>query len=260
MIVSSANPKVKDMRAARRCKDERALLEGPHLVAAALAAGLELDIVVATERFLDSADARRLLAALPRAPLAIAPSVLGELCDSDSPRGIAAVVTIPERGMDRIPVRSEGTYVYADGLQDPGNLGALARCVEGAEAHALLLGPACAHPNHPRALRASAGSLLRLPTAPIEAPTRLDDHLGATARWIGLDGAAPQSLYRVELPDLVVLAVGSEAHGLSAPVRARLDTTLSIPLGGEVESLNAAVAAGIALFELRRRRLLEKNG
>jgi len=252
MIESSANPKVKDMRAVRRCKDDRALLEGPHLVEEAVNAGLDLQIVVATERFLETSEARRLVTRLTRYPLTIAPTVLEELTDSDSPRGIVAVVRLPRPGLETLPRATDGIYVYADGLQDPGNVGAVARCAEGAGAQALLLGPGSAHPNHPRALRASAGSLLRIPTVSTVGPTAVDQVFDRPITWWGLAGSGIQSIYEAAPPLPLVLAVGSEAHGLSADVLERLDASVGIPLEGSLESLNAAVALGIALFEIRR--------
>jgi TrmH family RNA methyltransferase len=246
---------MKDMRQARRCKDDRALLEGPHLVAEAAAAGVEVLHLAATPEFLASAVAHLLLPRLPAAPEPVAPAVLESVLDADSPRGVAALVRLPRGGVAELPRRPGGVYVYLAGLQDPGNVGALARAAEAAGATALALGPGTAHPNHPRALRASAGSLLRLPVAVGVEVAVLADHLASLeARWVALATRGGADLWTADLGGALVLLLGSEGGGLPADVEARADLSLTIPLAPPVESLNATVAAALVLFEARRQR------
>src|SRR5258706_8099926 len=155
MITSRQNQRVKDIRRLRRSKGDRALLEGPHLVAEALAAGLRLEEILGTPDFLASAGGRRLSRGWTVEPLEVDPELLAELTDADSPRGVLAVAHVPRAGIESLPAVSGRPYLYLDGLQDPGNLGALARVAEAAGATGLALSPGCVHPNHPRALRAS---------------------------------------------------------------------------------------------------------
>jgi RNA methyltransferase, TrmH family len=254
MISSRQNQRLKDIRRLRRRQGELALLEGPHLVAEALAVGLSLEEVLATPPFLDSAEGRRLAALLPVPPLAVSPDLLADLTDADSPRGILAVARLPRTGVEALPARPGRPYLYLDGLQDPGNLGALARVAEAAGAAGLALSPGCAHPNHPRALRASAGSLLRLPVAVEAEAAALDGHLAALQpRWAALVPRGGEDLYRASLAGTLVLAVGAEGSGLSPALLARTDLRLTIPMEPAVESLNATVAAALVLFEVRRR-------
>jgi TrmH family RNA methyltransferase len=254
MITSRQNQRLKDIRRLRRSKGERALLEGPHLVGEALAAGLVLEEILATPPFLDSAEGRRLAPSLSVAPLPVSPELLATLTDADSPRGILAVARLPRRGVEALPVRPGRPYLYLDGLQDPGNLGALARVAEAAGAAGLALSPGCAHPNHPRALRASAGSLLRLPLAVEVESDALDRHLApAQPRWAALVPRGGEDLYQAPLDGTLVLAVGAEGPGLSPGLLARIELRLTIPMEAAVESLNATVAAALVLFEVRRR-------
>jgi TrmH family RNA methyltransferase len=258
MISSRQNQRVKDIRRLRRSKGDRALLEGPHLVAEALAAGLVLEEVLATPGFLDTLEGRRLarlLPGLPRAPLEVSPEILDDLTDADSPRGLLAVVLLPRSGVASLPVEAERPYLYLDGLQDPGNLGALARVAEAAGAAGLALSPGCVHPNHPRALRASAGSLLRLPVAVGVEPEALDAYLAPShPLWAALVPREGEDLYRAPLAGTLVLAVGAEGPGLSPALLDRASLRLTIPMAAAVESLNATVAAALVLFEVRRRR------
>src|SRR5204862_3787710 len=132
--------------------------------------------------------------------------------------------------------------------QDPGNLGALARVAEAAGAVGLALSPDCAYPNHPRALRASAGSLLRLPVAVRVKPADLSRRLAAAQpRWAALVPRGGENFYSAALDGTFVLAVGAEGPGLSPALLARVDLRLTIPMEPPVESLNATVAAALVL-------------
>ncbi|HVS00016.1 MAG TPA: RNA methyltransferase [Thermoanaerobaculia bacterium] len=258
MIVSRQNQKLKDIRRLRRSKGDRALLEGPHLIAEALAADLDLEIVLATPGFLATAEGQSLarhMASRDVEPLEVDPDLLAELTDADSPRGLLAVASLPRQGVKALPVRAGGAYLYIEGLQDPGNLGALARVAEAAGAAGLVLSPGTVHPNHPRALRASAGSLLRLPVAVATPPEALDRHLSSIRpRWAALVPRGGTDLYEADLAGTIVLAVGAEGPGLSPALQARADLGLTIPIEPPVESLNATVAAALVLFEWRRRK------
>lgn len=264
MIASPQNKKIKDIRRLLRCKGEWTLLEGPHLVSAALEAGTALETVLATAPFLSTPEGRRLataMAAMTAPPLVVEPKVLERLADADSPRGIAALARLPRGGAEALPAVPGGLYLYLEGLQDPGNLGALARTAEAAGAGGIALSPGAASPNHPRALRASAGSLLRLPAAVGVEPAALEARLAPLGpRWAALVPRGGRDLYGpLDLPAAapLVLALGAEGPGLSAALARRAALHLTIPLEPPVESLNATVAAALALFELRRRRLGE---
>ncbi|HYO14501.1 MAG TPA: RNA methyltransferase [Thermoanaerobaculia bacterium] len=254
MISSRQNQRLKDIRRLRRSKGDHVLLEGPHLLAEALAGDLPLETVLATPAWLASPEGCALAPALPVPPLEVAPDLLDELTDADSPRGVLALAHLPRAGVEALQSSPGRPYLYLDGLQDPGNLGALARVAEAAGAAGLALSPGCAHPNHPRALRASAGSLLRLPVAVGADPDALDRRLAsASPRWAALVPRGGEPLWTAPLAGTLVLAVGAEGPGLSAALLHRTALRLTIPLEAPVESLNATVAAALVLFEVRRR-------
>jgi TrmH family RNA methyltransferase len=253
-IESRANDRLKDIRRLRRSKgsrDGRLLIEGPHLLEAALDAGLRLETVVATEEFLESGDP--VLARLERPPLLAAARLLDELADADSPRGLVAVAAEPERSLSRIQAARGAVVVYLDGVQDPGNLGAVARVAEATRVAGLALGPGCVHPSHPRALRSSAGSLLRIATAVDVAAQALRAHLeGVGARWLALVPRGGRDPFEAELPETAVLMLGAEGPGLRPELAAAADERVTIPLAPPVESLNVAVSAAVLLFERQR--------
>jgi len=240
----------------RRSKGDRALLEGPHLVAEALTAGLPLEQILATPEFLATQEGRALGERFPDQPLLVAPDLLAGLTDADSPQGVLAVAPLPRRGVSELPLLADAPYLFLDRLQDPGNLGALARVAEAAGAAGLALSSGSAHPNHPRALRASAGSLLRFPVAVEADPGALAERLAPLApRWVALVPRNGESLYAADLSGALVLAVGGEGPGLSPELLARCVVQVTVPTAETVESLNVTVAAALVLFEIRRRRL-----
>lgn len=252
MIESSQNEAIKTIRRMRRSKGADAILEGPHLVLEALRLGLRLQPVLATEEFVASAEGVEVLARLPRPPLRVASRILTALADADSPRGLLAACRLPRAGLEGVAPGENEIWLFLDRIQDPGNLGALARVAEGLGARGLLLSPGCADPNHPRALRASAGSLLRMALA-VHAEPAAAHALFSTigARWIGLEAhRGSLRLEELEPAGAAVLVLGAEGPGLSEGTRAQLDASVTIPLRGRLESLNVAVAAALVLARL----------
>lgn len=254
MIESRQNRWVKDIRRIRRSKDPRTLLEGPHLLAEAIAARLPLDCVLMTADCLASPVGSELAARLPSPPLEIDSKLLDSLCESDSPRGALALAPPLPDSLEDLPLEKGGVYVFADGLQDPGNLGALARVAEATGATALVTGPGSCRLNHPRALRASAGSLLRLPLASNVEPDALARRLAdLDAVWATLWPRDGESIYRQSWAGTFVMVVGAEGPGISPRSASLTDLKLTIPMAGSVESLNATVSAAVVLFERARR-------
>ncbi len=233
------------------------MLEGRHLVTEALAAGLPIEVLLVAPALASDAAVQRLLARVGCDIEQVEPSLLASLCDADAPQGVLAVVSLPRAEVASLPRRQDGMYLYLDGVQDPGNVGAIARVAEAAGAVGLACSPGTAHPNHPRALRASAGSLLRLPVAVATSAGELAAHLSPLAPgWAALVAHGGRDLYAEPLAGTLVLALGAEGGGLSPTARRLADLELRIPLAAPVESLNVATAAAVVLFELRRRRSL----
>ncbi|MCS6965382.1 MAG: 23S rRNA (guanosine(2251)-2'-O)-methyltransferase RlmB [Candidatus Kapabacteria bacterium] len=145
--------------------------------------------------------------------------------------------------------------VAVDGIEDPQNLGAIARSAEAAGADGLILPRHRAAPLTPAAVKAAAGSLLYLPVAQVPNLGTALRTLQEAGWWVF--GTAPdgESLYWEALYDrAIVLVIGSEHRGMRPSIRALCDSVLRIPLLGHVQSLNAAAAAAIVLFEIQRQR------
>jgi len=209
--------------------------------------------VLVTASFSESPYGADLIGRLRRAPLEVEPELLASLTDADSPRGCVAVAQLPRPGIEALSIRPPQLGLLLDGVQDPGNLGAIARVAEAFGVGALLLTTGACHPNHPRALRASAGSLLRLPVAVGVAPGQIDanwSEAGSRLRFAALDAHGGTPLPKAPLDGPTIVVLGPERGGFSAGVETRLDERWTIPVAPTVDSLNVAVAAGIALFAL----------
>lgn len=213
---------------------------------------------MATPEYWNSEGASVLRGRLQSVPDLVDASLLEELADADSPRGLIAVTTLPLRSVETLDLVRRGLYLYLDEIQDPGNLGAVARVAEAAGASALILGPGTTHPNHPRALRASAGSLLRLATAVDTMIDSLSERLrpiDAVATGLVPRGGVDVFDPAAPLDGAVLLMLGSEGAGLKTSLSSLADVHLTVPMEPPVESLNVATAAAIVAYEWRRRRL-----
>ena len=142
-----------------------------------------------------------------------------------------------------------------DGIEDPQNLGAIARTVDGAGGHGLVIPERRAAGITPGAIRASAGALEHVPVARVVNLGRAIEEIKAAGVWtVGLDSDADQDHTQIDLTGPTAIVIGSESSGLSRLVREKCDLLASIPLLGKLESLNASVSAAIALYEAVRQR------
>lgn len=275
-------------------------IEGPRLIADALRAGLRLEVVLFSREgeARHSAKLRPQLAKQtmvavageeafrramdvehPQGAAALArwrPARLGALlagrggalADSGSsgslPAGpIAGLAALPASGHAAglaAGGRKGPALLVAAGLQDPGNLGTLIRAADAFGADGLITLTPGVGPTHPKAIRASAGSLFRLPVAPEVSPAALinacRDHqiaLLATA------ARGPQPVAAADLGAPVCLLIGHESAGLPRSLQRAAAATVTIPMTAEVESLNAALAGAVILYEAARQRLSKES-
>lgn len=178
--------------------------------------------------------------------VAVDERVMARMSDAATPPGVLAVVGTPMT--DRPP--SAGPLLVLDGVADPGNVGTLVRSAAAFGLAVASLGGA--DPFGPKAVRASAGACYRTPVVRLAEPDGADLR-GDGRMVIGLDASAPERLDTVAAalpPAGFALVVGSEPHGLGAPVREAIDRFVAIPMRGDVESLNVAAAAAIAMHAL----------
>ncbi len=262
MISSASNPKLRHIRslarAAARAREGRFVIEGMRLVEDALDAGVAPALAVVSAAWGESERAAALLARLGDRSVpvfTVAPAVFAGLAGTESPQGILAVVPKSETPL---PARLD-LVVVVDGMRDPGNLGTLLRTAAAAAVDGVLLAPGTVDATNPKVVRAAMGAHFRMPIAARDwagiAETLRAGSPGGVPAWLA-DAGGEHDYARVDwaLPAAVVIA--GEAHGPSDAARALAAATVRIPMPGGVESLNAATAAAVILFEaLRQRRV-----
>ena len=259
MITSSQNPKIKWVRSLQTSSRERKesgvfVVEGVRFAEEALAAGWPVQMVLYTEDL--SERGRRLLQGFAEngAPLeAVSPQVLHAASDTQTPQGILVVIS-----QLTLPIPQALDFVFIpDGVRDPGNLGTMLRTAAAAGVQALILPPGAVDPFAPKVLRAAMGAHFRLPVLSLswlEISARLKQaglQVYLAAAGVGV------TYHQANFNTPLALITGGEAEGASREAQDLATAQVHIPMPGGMESLNAAVAAGILLFEVIRQRSQE---
>ncbi|HEX6828912.1 MAG TPA: RNA methyltransferase [Burkholderiales bacterium] len=259
LVSSRDNPLYKSLvalagSARERREKGRTLLEGIHLVTEYRDARGLPELVLVSESGRGHGEIRALLESLDGAQVVMFPDRMFErVAQVSAPVGIAAVIPIIVPG----PGPDPALGVLLEDIQDPGNVGTILRCAAAAGAQAAWLSRGCADPWSPRVLRAAMGAHFRLPV-----------HAGANlitvarefrGRVVAALPRAGRSLYECRLTGPLALVLGSEGSGVSAALLAEADETVFIPMAPGAESLNAAAAAAVCLFEAVRQRSVESR-
>ncbi len=256
-IVSKDNPRLKQLRTAllkpSARRDGLIALEGFHLVEEALASGVSIHTIF----FAQGCEALLETLRLPTSIeiLALPAPLLAASVTTESPQPIAALIAPPAWQWSLLLGVPAPLLVVLAGVQDPGNLGTILRSAEAFGASGAILLPGTVSPWNPKALRASAGSVFRLPTiaASAEKCFRQLAEAGIPAIAAMPREVATERRCEALTPPLAIV-IGSEGAGVPPEIAARCDHAVTIPCPGPVESLNAAVAASILLYEAARQR------
>ncbi|HUY80870.1 MAG TPA: RNA methyltransferase [Acidobacteriaceae bacterium] len=245
---------MKELRAAfaRNSRTASGLLaiEGEHLLQEAAASGLKFHTIFIQQGFEALLD--RIDIAEAADVLALPPEVFASAVHTESPQGIAALIHPPAFTLDQVLAAPRPLVLIAAGLQDPGNLGTLIRSAEAFGATGYVVLPGTVSPDNQKTLRASAGSIFRLPGV-----IACEDHLFYQLAQRGIrtfaavaNGGLPPAQHNLTRP--CALLLGNEGSGIPPAILGRADAQITIPTPGPVESLNAAIAGSILLYEVAR--------
>jgi RNA methyltransferase, TrmH family len=230
-----------------RREQRRFLFEGPTLLAEAHRSSVAIEAVYATQHAYDETPLLHEIEATGVEVALVDDRTAARLSDVETPTGIVAVASQRLEGLGALLARPGTAVVLAD-LSDPGNAGAILRSAEAFGCAGAIFGRRGVEPYHPKVVRSAMGSLFRLPIA-VADPESLHRVAGEVGRAIVGLSIAGQPLER--LSGSPVIVVGQESHGLGPWARI-CSSFAAIPMRAGVESLNAAVAASIALFEASR--------
>jgi RNA methyltransferase, TrmH family len=256
IVQSRQNSRVKELRA---CLSSGALsatgragIEGEHLLLEAVRSGVEIATVFF--RSGDEALLARLELGATVEVIELPAEIFSSAVTTESPQGIAALITPKSFSLDDAVRGESPMVVIAAALQDPGNLGTLIRSAEAFGASGVIALPGTVSQWNAKTMRASSGSVFRLPVVGAVA-----DDVFSRMRALGvrvLAAVAERGVWATEsqLSGPVALMIGNEGRGLSAELLARADARITIPCPGPVESLNAAIAGSVLLYEASRQR------
>jgi TrmH family RNA methyltransferase len=259
VLTSARNPFLREIKKAglrgTLTEDGSCVAESFHLLEEALRSDRPVRAVICAESVRSAVESH--VRGLTRPRVVVVPDELFEdLSTTESTQGVISLVRPPTWTLDQL-FRGQSLVVVLDGLQDPGNAGAIVRAAEAFGATGVMFLKGTVSPYNPKTMRAAAGSLFRVPFV-----YGIEGDLARAAldqRRLDLYAAMPRgskALNEVDLTRRCALLIGSEGRGVSERVRAG-SFDLRIPTSG-VESLNAAMAAGVLLYEAQRQRMLQK--
>jgi RNA methyltransferase, TrmH family len=230
-------------------------IEGVKLIEEALRSGQHLKTVFFSESARPLAE--KLLPQInTRTETLVLPNALfNSIVPSDAPQGVAALVKLPAFSSIQLLDRSsDGPFVVAAGLQDPGNLGTILRSAEAFGAAGVFLTEGTVSPYNPKVLRGSAGSIFRLPFLRISSEGLLPLLRARGVRMLATSSHQGTLLPQISWTLPLAIFIGNEGAGLPRELTRQMDETLVVPQASQVESLNAGVAASIVLYEAARNR------
>ncbi|HEX7117879.1 MAG TPA: RNA methyltransferase [Longimicrobiales bacterium] len=241
----------------RKVRDAEGLFlaEGVRGVEDLVASGIPLRLAVVSPSAEEGDRGRALVRALGERTTVrrVADGEIAALAGTESPQGVLAVAEIPRWSLDAVQPGATATVLVLDGVQDPGNFGTLVRTADAFGVDLVAALPGTVDPWNPKAVRSAAGASFRIPV--------VQPSIDRLLAWLrghgfGIYGAEAggTDIGAVRIESRAALVVGNEGAGLSAAVRGAADALVAIPIAGHAESLNVAVAAGILLYLLTRRR------
>lgn len=187
----------------------------------------------------------------------VSDEVMEKMADTQTPQGILTVLKRPEYTLDAILSKENGLYVVLEDLQDPGNLGTIMRTGEGAGVTGVILSKGCVDIFNPKTIRATMGSIYRVPfiyTEDLQEILQKMKKLGIHSYAAHLQGKEYYTGYSFR--EGTAFLIGNEGNGLTKECADAADRYVKIPMEGQLESLNAAVATALLIYEAKRQRSL----
>ncbi len=258
MITSLTNKRIKDVKAlcakpALRRQRRCFVAEGLRLFGEIPEGSIEE--LYMTGSFLEACPARLLEKARACGFEEVSEEVLRKMSDTASPQGVLAVVRMPEHTLEELAGREDAALMVLEQIRDPGNLGTILRSCEGAGITGVIMDRGTVDVFNPKTVRATMGSLLRVPFVYADDLVQVLDLLrsrGIASYAAHLDGKTDYD--REDYRGGSAFLIGNEANGLSSRLTEAADRLVRIPMQGRLESLNASVAASVLAFELARQR------
>jgi TrmH family RNA methyltransferase len=237
-----------------REKERRYIIDGPVLVAEALRVHVPLEAI-----YVEAGTNETLVDAASTAGVrvhVVPPGQVHRYTDVMTPQGVVALAPMPTRSVEDALDCAEGVPVLVlCGVSDPGNAGTIIRMAEAAGVGAVLFCDGSVDPFAPKCVRASAGSIFHVPVVCGGKPVQVLEAInGRGVQLLGTDVRRGKPYDELDLTGPFALVLGNEAHGIPAEISGELDGWVHVPMTGDVESLNVAMAASVICFDAARQR------
>jgi TrmH family RNA methyltransferase len=260
-LASPSNPRIK-AAAALRDRRERdrtglTLIDGAREVRRALESGVEVVEAFVCEPMLAGEDARAAINALRARGVSLtstSEAAFGKVAFGERAEGLVAVVRAPSLALDDLRLPAEPLIVVIEGVEKPGNIGALLRSADGAGVDAVIAASPRTDLANPNVIRASAGTIFAIPMAAARTDEVLAWLLGRGIRVVAARVDAGRAYTDTDLTGSIAIVVGSEAEGLTDAWRASGIEPIHLPMLGIADSLNVSVSAAVLAYEARRQR------
>ena len=260
-ISSTANPRVKAaVRLRGRRERERSgltIVDGAREIRRAIDAGVDVREAFVCDALVDSSDGKAAVAALERAhaPLVrVSRPVFDKLAFGERTDGVVAVVEAPRTDLDALQLPRDALLIVVEGVEKPGNLGAVLRSADGAGVDAVIAASPGTDLYNPNTIRASLGTVFSLPLAAADTPAVAAFLRAAGMRIVAARVDGSTSYADIDLRGPVAIVVGSEHAGLTDAWSAPDVVTVRLPMLGVADSLNVSASAAVLLYEARRQR------
>ncbi|MBT2292704.1 RNA methyltransferase [Paenibacillus albidus] len=262
-IMSPQNTRVKEWAGLQekkhRDKTRKYIVEGIHLVQEALQAEADVECLAYDLDKGMPAELKGLLQAVQGMEvIGVSAAVIAKCSSTGTPQPVFAIVRKEEQGVETILAQKDSLVVVLDGLQDPGNVGTIIRSADAAGAAGVILGQGCADLYNPKTIRSTMGSMFHLPVVEGDLREILPQARERGALLVSTSLQGEESCYEHDFHGSQWLLIGSEGKGISPETAQMVDKSIIIPMAGRAESLNAAMAATILLFEGMRQRGFNK--
>ncbi|WP_019908553.1 TrmH family RNA methyltransferase [Paenibacillus sp. HW567] len=258
-IMSPHNTRVKEWAGLQekkhRDKARKYIVEGIHLVQEALLAEADVEcLAYDLDKGMPAELKPHLQSVQGLEVIGVSAAVIAKCSSTGTPQPVFAIVRKEQMGLEAILDKQDSWVIVLDGVQDPGNVGTIIRSADAAGADGVILGQGCADLYNPKTIRSTMGSMFHLPVVEGDLSVILPQARKRGALLVSTSLTGVDSCYTHDFHGSQWLLIGSEGQGISPQTAALVDKSIIIPMAGRAESLNAAMAATILLFEGMRQR------
>lgn len=260
-VSSNKNPMIKEVRSLYKKKNRWAnklfIIEGIKIIEEAIINQIEIKYILFSSSFIDSQEGKNFYYKIQDKAhiVKVKDSLFKSLSDTENPQGVMAVCQFNIRDLAEIESLSNPSIFFLDGLQDPGNMGTIIRTADAFKIDGIILGQGCVDPYNLKVVRSTMGSIFRVPLYSchnsLETLAELKNK-GFNILTATLEG---EPIYNFDFKDKLVCIIGNEARGVNPKILHMANKSIKIPMPGDAESLNAAVAASIIMYELMKSRI-----